>query len=95
MKTCSHPECYVESDHIHSAFTGNEIIKLGEACEHGSLKRQCLTCELEAQLRAADKLAKVAWGIRLDYTIDGLAYVKGCDLLHKALETYESLRGKQ
>lgn len=47
-------------------------MKLGEVCTHGSLKRQCRTCELDEilvdnskvnalmveQLRAADELAK-------------------------------------
>lgn len=34
--------------------------KLGEQCEYGALKRQCLICELEAELSAALQRAEKA-----------------------------------
>lgn len=57
---------------------------LGEVCEHGSLKRQCLVCELQEQLRAADELAKA--GRRLITNEDWLRF-------DKALAAYEKVRG--
>jgi hypothetical protein len=66
-------------------------------CEHGSLKRQCLTCELQDQLKAADELAKAAkkradlWknGDWKDYALS----MPIDDEIVTALSTYERVRG--
>jgi hypothetical protein len=70
-------------------------VTLGEVCEHGSLKRQCLPCELvehmrslEIAIQAADKLAEAAKNRLQIWTKETF------DELTKALAAYEKARGK-
>lgn len=84
-------------------------MKLGEVCEHGSLKRQCHNCELmaeidqwiakdkntESQLQAADALAKAMRTWR-DAVNAGSNHILAdiIDPVDEALAAYEKLRGK-
>ena len=70
-------------------FEGGRAMTLGEVCEHGSLKRQCLVCELMKQLRAADELARAVKGWGRTFT----ASTDVEQALIDALAAYEEVRG--
>lgn len=75
---------------------------LGEVCEHGSLKRQCVPCELienmktlECTVQAADELAKAMYQIvRITEPYHRLEMIYEVESVAcEALAAYEKARG--